>query len=317
MTPLKIAFLGTPEFAIPTLAELVKAGHRMAAIYARPPRARGRGQKIQPSPVQRFAEERGLPVRTPKSLKTEEEARVFADLDLDVAVVAAYGLLLPQAILEAPRLGCINLHPSLLPRWRGAAPIQRALLAGDATTGVTIMQMGIGLDDGPILLQEDAEILAKDTGGNLEARLAQHGAALMRKALNALAAGEITPRPQPDAGVTYAEKLHRDEAALDWRLASDVLERRVRAFDPKPGAWFPHKGEAIKVRSVTFGEPHAHGTPGTLLDDQLTIACGKGTLRILELQRPGRAVLTAAEFLRGNAMPAGMVLACPETKTDP
>lgn len=316
MTPLKIAFLGTPEFAIPTLAELVKAGHRMAAIYAQPPRPRGRGQKTKPSPVQRFAEEHGLAVRTPPSLKTAEEARAFAGLDLDVAVVAAYGLLLPQAILEAPRLGCINLHPSLLPRWRGAAPIQRALLAGDAKTGVTIMQMGIGLDDGPVLLQEAAPILAEDTGGSLEARLAQHGAALMRKALDALAAGEIAPRPQPDAGVTYAEKLHRDEAALDWRLASDVLERRVRAFDPKPGAWFPHKGDAIKVRSVTFSEGDAHEAPGTLLDDQLTIACGKGTLRILTLQRPGRAVLTAAEFLRGNAMPTGTVLACPETKTD-
>ena len=219
-----------------------------------------------------------------------------------------------KRFLMHPRLGCINLHPSLLPRWRGAAPIQRALLAGDAKTGVTIMQMGIGLDDGPILLQEDAEILATDTGGSLEARLAQHGAALMVKAIDALAAGKISPRPQPDTGVTYAEKLHRDEAALDWRLASDEIERRVRAFNPKPGAWFLHKGEAIKLRSVTFGEGRAHEAPGTLLDDRLTIACGKGAIRILELQRPGRAVLTAAEFLRGNAMPSGTVLACPETK---
>lgn len=312
MTGLKLAFLGTPEFAIPTLAALLAAGHRIAVVYCQPARRRGRGQKVHPSPVQRFAEEQNLPVHTPPSLKTEEEICAFSDLHLDVAIVAAYGLLLPKAVLEAPRLGCINLHPSLLPRWRGAAPVQRALLAGDAKTGATIMQMGEGLDNGPILLQEETPILAEDTGASLEARLARQGAALMVQAVAALLAGDITPQPQSETGVTYAQKLRREEGALDWRLASNELERRVRAFHPKPGAWFKHKGETINVQKIVPVEQAGSTAPGTLLDDRLTIACGDGAIRILKLQRPGRAALTADAFLRGHAMAAGTVLALPE-----
>ncbi len=317
MASLRIAFLGTPEFAIPTLAELIAAGHEIAAVYSQPARPRGRGQKVRPSPVQRFAEAQGLSVRTPQSLKSEEEERAFEGLRLDVAVVAAYGLLLPKAILDAPGLGCINLHPSLLPRWRGAAPIPRALLAGDGKTGVTIMQMDEGLDSGPLLLQEETPILAGDTGESLAARLAELGAKMMCEALAARAAGEITPTPQPETGVTYAEKLRRDEGALDWRLENVELERRIRAFDPKPGAWFLYKGETLRVRKAALVRPTSQAAPGTLLDDQLTVACGKGALRILELQRPGRAALKAAAFLRGHPMPAGTVLALPETEARP
>ena len=312
MAFLKLAFLGTPDFAVPTLARLIEAGHEIATVYAQPARPRDRGQKVSATPVQSFAERHGLPVRTPKSLKTEEETRVFQDLHLDAAVVAAYGLILPKPILEAPKFGCLNLHPSLLPRWRGAAPIPRALLAGDATTGVTIMLVDEGLDSGPILLQEEIPIRDDDTAGSLEGRLAELGAEWMGKALEGLASGRITPQPQAEADVSYAEKLSPAEGEMDWRLPAVELERRVRAFDPWPGAWCELKGTRIRVRKVEVVGQASAKPPGTVLDDRLTIATGDGAIRILELQRAGRTALATDAFLRGHAIPEGTELPLPQ-----
>ncbi len=313
----KLAFLGTPDFAVLTLARLIEAGHEIAAVYAQPARPRDRGQKVSATPVQSFAERHGLPVRTPQSLKTEEEARAFQDLHLDATVVAAYGLILPKPILEAPKFGCLNLHPSLLPRWRGAAPIQRALLAGDATTGVTIMLVDEGLDSGPILLQEEIPIRDDDTAGSLEGRLAELGAELMGKALEGLASGRITPKPQAEAGVSYAEKLRPAEGEMDWRLSAAKLERRVRAFDPWPGAWFEFEGTRIGLRKVEVVGQASAKPPGTVLDDRLTIATGDDAIRILELQRAGRAMLATDTFLRGHAIPEGTQLALPKGPAEP
>lgn len=313
----KLAFLGTPDFAVLTLARLIEAGHEIAAVYAQPARPRDRGQKVSATPVQSFAERHGLPVRTPQSLKTEEEARAFQYLHLDATVVAAYGLILPKPILEAPKFGCLNLHPSLLPRWRGVAPIQRALLAGDATTGVTIMLMDEGLDSGPILLQEEIPIRDDDTAGSLEGRLAELGAELMGKALEGLASGRITPKPQAEAGVSYAEKLRPAEGEMDWRLSATKLERRVRAFDPWPGAWFEFEGTRIGLRKVEVVGQASAKPPGTVLDDRLTIATGDDAIRILELQRAGRAMLATDTFLRGHAIPEGTQLALPKGPAEP
>jgi methionyl-tRNA formyltransferase len=312
---LDIVFMGTPDFAAVILDALVAAGHRIKCAYSQPPRPAGRGHRVQPSPVQALAEERGIPVRYPKSLRDPQAQAEFAAIGADVAIVAAYGLILPPAILAAPRLGCLNVHASLLPRWRGAAPIQRAILDGDRETGVTIMQMDEGLDTGAILLQQAVPITPTTTAGALTDQLAALGGEMIVTALDRLAAGELRPHPQPETDVTYAKKLSRDEARLDWRAPAKRLERQVRAFDPWPGAYFvvnsPGGDERIRVLSaeITGGT----GVPGTVLDDQLSIACGEGVLRPLRVQRAGRAAMDTALLLRGFALPSGTVLPCPAT----
>jgi len=310
--PLDLVFMGTPDFAATILAALIGAGHRIAAVYTQPPRPAGRGHRVQPSPVQQLAERHGLSVRCPASLRDSEMQAAFAALDADAAVVAAYGLILPAAILAAPRLGCLNVHASLLPRWRGAAPVQRAILAGDTVTGITIMQMDEGLDTGPILLQEAVPVGGKTTAGDLTDALAGLGARLIVAVLDAAAAGTLAPRPQPQDGALYAKKLSRDEAVLDWRRPAAVLERQVRAFDPWPGAYFIADGERIRV-SAADALADRSAPPGTVLDDRLAIACSDGALRPTRLQRPGRKAQDAAEFLRGFAIPAETVLPCPAT----
>jgi len=295
--------MGTPDFAVPALRALVAAGHEVACVYCQPPRPAGRGQKARPCPVQQAAEELGLPVRTPASLKDAADQAEFRALDLDAAVVAAYGLILPDAILAAPRLGCINIHASLLPRWRGAAPIQRAILSGDSESGVTIMQVEQKLDAGPILLAEAVPITAETTGQSLHDDLAELGARLIVEALDGIAAGTVAPRPQPEDGVTYAHKLERAEGMLDWREPADALERKVRAFTPWPGAWFELGGERIKLLTVELAP--GHGAAGEVLDDRLTIACGTGALRPMRLQRQGRNPMNVNEFLRGFPVARG------------
>lgn len=306
MARLRLAFMGTPRFAVSTLDALVAAGHEIARVYSQPPRPAGRGQKERRSDVHECAASLGLPVATPLSLKDPAEQESFAALGLDAAVVVAYGLILPKPILAAPRLGCVNVHASLLPRWRGAAPIQRAILAGDAETGVTIMRMDAGLDTGPMLLEERLPIGAEETAETLHDRLAALGAKLIVPALDGLAAGTLEAQPQPAEGVTYAAKLTRGEGRLDWHHPADALGRQVRAFAPWPGAWFDHAGEQIKVLAALPAD--GKGTPGTVLDDALTVACGTGALRLLRLQRPGRAPMDAASLLRGFALPKGTQL---------
>ncbi len=309
MTSLRLAFMGTPNFAVPALQALAAAGHEIAAVYSQPPRPAGRGQQPKPSTVHAVAAEQGWPVRTPESLKDPAAQRDFAALALDVAVVVAYGLLLPSPILVAPRLGCLNIHASLLPRWRGAAPIQRAILAGDSETGVTIMQMDEGLDTGPILAQRTVPIGATDTAATVHDTLAALGAEMIVATLSDSA---LTARPQPDEGATYAGKLSRAEARLDWRHSAVDLERRVRAFSPWPGANFTVNGETVKVLAAEVGLDHDTAAPGTVLDDRLTIACGDGALRPTRVQRGGRAACDTAAFLRGFAIPVGTCLPLPE-----
>src|SRR5207248_2180022 len=274
--------MGTPDFAAAILGGLAAAGHRLRAVYTQPPRPAGRGHRLQSSPVQLLAERLGLPVRSPTSLRDDAAQAEFAAIGADAAVVAAYGLILPPPVLAAPRLGCLNVHASLLPRWRGAAPIQRAILAGDRETGVSIMQMDEGLDTGPILLQQAVPILPETTAGELTESLAELGAGLMSKALDRVAEGKLTPRPQPGEGVTYAAKIRREEARLDWRQPADALERQVRAFAPAPGAWFSGGGERIRVLQAEIEPQGANVPPGTVLDDGLAIACGAGVLRPLK-----------------------------------
>jgi len=300
---LRLAFMGTPDFAVPILEALRAAGHEIAAVYTQPPRPAGRGHQPQPSPVARAAAAAGIPVRTPARLDAAE-VEAFRALVLDAAVVAAYGLILPPTVLGAPRLGCINVHASLLPRWRGAAPIQRAILAGDSETGVTIMQMDAGLDTGPMLLKEAVPIGPKATAQELHDRLAALGASLVVRALAGLAAGTLAAVQQPAEGVTYAKKLAREEGRLDWRKTAAELERAVRALNPAPGVWLEHGGERIKVLAAEIVAA-ASGAPGTVLDAALTVACGSGALRLTRLQRPGRAPMEADALLRGFAIPAG------------
>ncbi|MDH3474400.1 MAG: methionyl-tRNA formyltransferase [Rhodospirillales bacterium] len=317
MTRLRLAFLGTPDFAVPCLEALAETGHEIACVYSQPPRPAGRGQQPWPSPVQAVAEAAGWPVRHPVSLKGLEEQAAFAALGLDAAVVVAYGLILPTAILAAPRLGCLNLHASLLPRWRGAAPIQRALLAGDRETGVTIMQMDQGLDTGPMLLQEAVPIGPATTAAELHAELAVRGARMMVEVLAGLDEGRLVARPQPAAGATYAVKLERAEGRLDWRRPAAELELRVRALNPWPGTFAELPGrkgvERIKVLAAEVTE--ASAAPGELLDDRLTVACGAGALRLIEVQRAGKAAMTAESFLRGFDLPAGARLPLPEEQS--
>jgi methionyl-tRNA formyltransferase len=300
---MRIAFMGTPDFAVPTLAALIAAGHDVAAVYSQPPRPAGRGKALRPSPVQQRAESAGIAVRTPLSLRGEEEQSAFAALGLDAAVVAAYGLILPEPILNAPRRGCLNVHGSILPRWRGAAPIQRAILAGDRTTGVTIMGMERGLDTGPIYAVRETPVNRK-TASELTDEIARMGAALMVEVLGRL--DEIEPSPQPQEGVTYASKIEKHEARLDFSRSAEAAERQVRAFNPMPGAFFPIGEERIKILAA---DPiDASGTPGTVLDDKLTIACAEGALAPRLVQRAGRGVMTPAELLRGFPVPAGTQL---------
>jgi methionyl-tRNA formyltransferase len=311
--PLDLIFMGTPEFAAVILAALIDAGHRVPVVYTQPPRPAGRGHRLQPSPVQTLALSHGIHVRCPATLRDPAAQAEFTATPADAAVVAAYGLILPAAVLEAPRLGCLNVHASLLPRWRGAAPIQRALLMGDSETGITIMQMDEGLDTGPILLEEATPIEPDITAGRLSDRLAQLGARLILEALDGVARGTLVARPQPSTGVTYAAKLRREEAALDWRHDATALDRQVRAFDPWPGAFFTARGERIRVlRAAVDPEPIA-ATPGTVIDGSLLVRCGEGALRPLILQRPGRSALDTAAFLRGFALPPGTLLPCPAT----
>jgi methionyl-tRNA formyltransferase len=301
---MRLVYMGTPDFAVPALSALLAAGHEVACVYTQPPRPAGRGQKEQRSPVHELAAARGLAVRTPASLKGEPAQREFADLEPDAAVVAAYGLILPKAVLAAPRLGCFNIHASLLPRWRGAAPIQRAILAGDAETGITIMQMDEGLDTGAMLRQAKTPIGPDDTAQTLHDRLAGIGAGEIVAVLRDLEAGAVTPRPQPAAGVTYAAKLVREDGRLDWTRPAAALERQVRAFDPWPGAWFEHAGERIKVLAAKPVQG-VTGAPGTVVSAGPIVACGEGGLQLLRLQRPGKAPLEAGAFLRGFPLPSG------------
>ncbi len=272
MIALLLALMGSPEIALPSLRALAGAGHEIAAVYAQPPRPAGRGQKERPCPVQAYAERRGWVLRTPKTLDDGPAQQAFAALGLDAAVVVAYGLILPAAVLAAPRLGCVNLHASLLPRWRGAAPIQRAILAGDAQTGVTIMAVDEGLDTGPILLREAVPIVATATAAELHDRLAELGARLMVAALDGLAAGRLEARPQPEEGVTYAAKLKPGEGRLDWRRPAAELERAVRAFSSWPGAFFEAGGERVKVLAAEVVAIDPGAEPGTVIDDRLTVA---------------------------------------------
>ena len=297
---MRIIFMGTPDFAVPTLAALHDAAHEIVAVYTQPPRPAGRGKKLQPSPVQREAEIRHLDVFSPVSLKSPEEQAKFAALEADLAVVAAYGLILPQAVLDAPRLGCINVHASLLPRWRGAAPVQRAILAGDPQTGITLMQMEAGLDTGPMLATARLQIDGK-TAGELTAELAEVGAQLMVGTLTDL--DRLHPVAQKDADATYASKIDKAESRIDWSQPAVQIERQIRAFAPSPGAWFELEGERYRVLKAEVVE--GAGEPGATLDDQLTVATGEGALRLLTLQRAGKPAMDAAALLRGRPIAAG------------
>ncbi len=298
-----IIFMGTPEFAVPALTALVDAGHEVVCAYTQPPRPAGRGKHVVPSPVQLKAEELGIPVRHPASLKGADEQAEFAELGADIAVIAAYGLILPQAVLNAPKLGCLNIHASLLPRWRGAAPIQRAILAGDSETGVTIMQMEIGLDTGPMLAVAHTPVDDK-TAGELTAELAELGAGLMIEVLADLP--NRRAEPQPELGVTYAKKIDKAESRLDFGQTAELVERQIRAFAPSPGAWFELDGERYRVlkAEVVAGE----GAAGLTLDDRLTIACDQAALRPALIQRAGRPAMTVEELLRGRVVSAGTQL---------
>ncbi|WP_017670651.1 methionyl-tRNA formyltransferase [Blastomonas sp. AAP53] len=301
---MRIAFMGTPDFAVPTLQALVDAGHEIAAVYSQPPRPANRGKKLTPSPIQQLAESLGLKVHTPVSLKGEDEKASFAALGLDACVVAAYGLILPRAVLDAPRHGCLNVHGSLLPRWRGAAPVQRAILAGDIATGVTIMQMEAGLDTGPMLLKGETPVAAK-TAGELTDEIAQLGARLMVQVLDDLAA--YPPVVQPEDGVTYAAKIDKAEARLDFTLSAEQVERQVRAFNPMPGAFFELAGERLRVHAAEIAGGSAE--PGTILDDRLTIACADGAIRPRIIQRAGRPAMPLDDFLRGFAVAPSTAIA--------
>lgn len=300
---MRIIFMGTPDFAVPTLNALAATGHDICAVYSQPPRRAGRGKTLSPTPVHKRAEELGLPVLTPASLKLPEEQSAFAELDADIAVVAAYGLILPQAILDAPKLGCVNVHASLLPRWRGAAPIQRAILAGDTETGVTIMQMEAGLDTGPMLAKVHTDIDGK-TAGELTEELAHLGADLLVTVLGYVSAH--LPVTQPNEGVTYAAKIDKAESRIDFQQTADAVERQIRAFTPAPGAFFEFAGERFRILSAQVLKEA--GPAGTVIDDQLTIGCGTGAIQPTLIQRAGKSAMTPAELLRGFAIPQGSIL---------
>ncbi|PCJ75847.1 MAG: methionyl-tRNA formyltransferase [Rhodobacteraceae bacterium] len=301
---MRLVFMGTPDFSVSVLNELVDAGHEIACVYSQPARPAGRGKKPRPSPVQKRAEELGLQIRTPLNFKDAAEREAFADLNAEAAVVVAYGLILPQAILDAPTRGCFNIHASLLPRWRGAAPIQRAIMAGDAKTGVCIMQMEAGLDTGPVLMRAETAITASDTAATLHDRLADMGAELMVEALAKI--DTLTPVIQPSEGMTYAAKIDKAEAKIDWTRPAVEVDRLIRGIAPFPGAWFELNGERVKVllSELVAG----NGPAGVALDDTLTIACGGGAVRLLRVQKAGKGPQPADVFLLGTKVPAGTVL---------
>ncbi|MGV6811219.1 MAG: methionyl-tRNA formyltransferase [Brevirhabdus sp.] len=295
---MKIVFMGSPDFSVPVLDALVNAGHEIACVYCQPPRPAGRGKKDRPTPVQARAEARGLPVRHPKSLKGAEDQAAFAALDADIAVVVAYGLILPQAVLDAPARGCLNIHASLLPRWRGAAPIHRAILSGDAETGVCIMQMEAGLDTGPTLICEATDIGSEETTAQLHDRLSEMGAGLIVTALDQL--DTLAPTPQPEEGVTYAAKIDKAEARIDWTKPADEVDRLIRGLSPFPGAWCELEGERLKLLASRVAQ--GAGAPGQVLGGT-TIACGTGSVELLSLQRQGKRAMAPDDFLRGVTMP--------------
>ena len=301
--PLRLIFMGTPDFAVPTLIELAAAGHDIAAVYTRAAKPAGRGMGLQITPIEREARRLAIPVFTPRTLKNEPEQAQFRGHEADAAVVIAYGLILPKPILEAPRLGCFNVHASLLPRWRGAAPINRAVMAGDKQTGITIMQMDEGLDTGAAALAARTPIEADDTAGGLHDVLARVGAGLMTRALVAAERGSLQLTPQPEQGVTYAEKILKSETRIDWSRPAAAVHDHIRGLSPWPGAWFEHEGVRVKVLRSTLAQGGSE--PGTVLDDRLTIACGDGTVRLVLVQRAGKQPMSADEFLRGARMSRG------------
>ena len=308
---MRIAFLGTPDFALAALKRLVEAGHEIACVYSQPPAPRGRGQTLQASPVHALALEKGLTVRTPTSMRDPDEIAAFQALDLDAAAVVAFGQILPGAVLDAPRLGSFNLHGSLLPRWRGAAPIQRAVMAGDPVTGVEVMRMTEGLDEGPVLASETLRIGPLDTGGTMHDRMAAVGAELLVRTLAAVERGEAIETPQPEDGVTYAKKIRPKEARIDWGKSGVEVDRKIRGLSPFPGAWFslPTERGAVRVKALLSAFEDGDGTPGEVLDDRLLVATGEGAVRLLRVQREGRGPQDAGEFLRGVRVAPGTKLA--------
>ncbi len=308
---MRLAFLGTPDFAAPTLAALLKAGHAVVGVYSQPAAPRGRGQVLKPTPVQAFAGEHGLEVRTPASLAGLEELAAFRALDLEAAVVVAFGQILSEEILQTPRLGAFNLHGSLLPRWRGAAPIQRAIMAGDAETGVAVMRMTAGLDEGPVLASLRLPIGPLDTAGTVQERMARDGAGLMVRTLGEVASGKARETPQAAAGVTYARKIRASETRIRWRRPAVEVDRRVRGLSPAPGAWFlaPSERGPVRVKALLTRFEDREGAPGTVIDDDFLVACGGGAVRILTAQREGRSAQDAATFLRGFPLGVGTQLA--------
>jgi methionyl-tRNA formyltransferase len=301
---MRVIFMGTPDFSVPVLDALVDAGHEIAAVYCQPPRPAGRGKKDRPTPVHARAEALGLEVRHPVSLKGAEEHAAFAALEADVAVVVAYGLILPQAVLDAPKHGCLNIHASLLPRWRGAAPIHRAIMAGDAETGICIMQMEAGLDTGPVLLRRATAIEAEETTAQLHDRLSAMGAGLIVEALEKLT--ELVPEVQPEDGVTYASKIDKSEAQIDWSCPAEEVDRKIRGLSPFPGAWCEIDGQRVKLLASRLAD--GSGEAGEVLDDALTVACGSGAVELLRLQRAGKGAQDREIFLRGFPVAKGVRL---------
>jgi methionyl-tRNA formyltransferase len=308
---MRLAFLGTPDFALAALRRLVAAGHEIACVYSQPPAPRGRGQALKPSPVQAFAEAEGLAVRTPASMRDPAEIAAFQALDLDAACVVAFGQILPAAVLEAPRLGCFNLHGSLLPRWRGAAPIQRAIMAGDPVTGVEVMRMTEGLDEGPVLASETVRIGPLDTAGTVQDRMAAAGAELLARTLPLIEQGRAIETPQSESGVTYAKKIGPNVARIVWEKPGAEIDRKIRGLSPFPGAWFllPTDKGPVRVKALLSAFEDADGPPGQVLDDRLLVAAGEGAVRLLRVQREGRGPQEAATFLRGQPVTPGTVLA--------
>src|SRR6266702_1431751 len=309
--PLRLIFMGTPDFSVPTLLELVAHGHEIVSVYTRAPKPGGRrGLQLQPTPVEEAARRIGVPVLTPKTLKTEEALDEFRAFDADAAVVVAYGMILPQAILDAPKLGCYNLHASLLPRWRGAAPINRAIMAGDAETGIMVMKMDVGLDTGDVAMAERIAITDRMTASDLHDALSRLGAGLMVRAMAALERGTLQLTKQPSDGLTYAAKIDKAEARIDWSRPARAVLRHIHGLSPFPGAWceIPIEGESVRVKILRCAMADGSGVPGDVLDDHLAVACKEGALRILELQRAGKAPMKAEDFLRGTPLKPPMRL---------
>lgn len=304
---MRLAFLGTPDFSVAVLAALVEAGHEIVCVYSQPPAPRGRGQALKPSPVHAWAEAHGLAVRTPASLKAADEIAAFQALDIDAAIVVAFGQILVRQVLEAPRLGSFNLHASRLPRWRGAAPIQRAIMAGDAVTAVDVMRMTEGLDEGPVIAEALVEIADEDTVASLHDKLAAAGAQLIVRALPSIADGTAVETPQPDEGVTYARKIKAAEARIDWARPAADVDRHIRGLSPFPGAWFNLPGP-VRVKALLSRVETGAGAPGAVLDDEMLIACAEGAVRLLRVQREGKGAQDAATFLRGAPVAAGTVV---------